>query len=85
MQFCRKKGAETHIVLRFFNEVRTELNVNPDAYAEGQQTISSIVQAGEAICQSLVEDSIPTSSVTGEAVTSTPEAGIGDVTATSSP
>jgi tetratricopeptide (TPR) repeat protein len=70
---------------KIFGEVRAELNVNPDAYADGRQTIITIVQAGEDICQSLANDSVPTSSVLGEAVTSTPEAGIGDVTATPTP
>ena len=71
--------------MKVFTEVRAELNNNPDAYTEGRQTIISIVQAGESICQSLGDDSVPASSVTDEAVTSTPEAGIGDVTATPTP
>jgi tetratricopeptide (TPR) repeat protein len=71
--------------MQVFTEIRTELNANPDAYADGRQTIISIVEAGEAICRSLAEDSVPTSSVTGEAVTSTPEAGLGDMTATPTP
>jgi tetratricopeptide (TPR) repeat protein len=81
----RKADNKCGAANQIFNEVRTELNANPDAYAEGQQTIISIVQAGEAICQSLADDSVPASSVTDEAVTSTPEAGASGVTATPSP
>jgi len=76
-----KCGKATEI----FNEVKAELSANPDAYTDGYQTIISIVQAGEAICDSLAEDAEPTSSVDGEAVTSTPEAGGSDMTATPTP
>jgi len=34
-------------------EVRAELEANPDDYADGRETIISIVEAGEEICQSL--------------------------------
>jgi tetratricopeptide (TPR) repeat protein len=71
--------------MKVFGEIRTELNTNPDAYADGKQTILTIVQAGEDICQSLANDSVTTSSVPGEAVTSTPEAGIFNLTATPTP
>jgi len=81
----RKADNKCGDAIQIFNEVRAELNANPEAYADGKQTIISIVQAGEEICQSLAQDNVPASSVTGEAVTSTPEAGIGDVTATPSP
>src|SRR5574341_182585 len=63
--------------VQVMNEVRAELDANPEAYADGRETIVSIVQAGEAICTSLAEGQVPGSSVptaTGEAVT--------DVTAT---
>jgi tetratricopeptide (TPR) repeat protein len=70
--------------LQIFEEVRAELLANPDAYADGYQTIISIVQAGEEICQSLDEDGAPASG-DGEAVTSTPEAGSGDMTPTPTP
>ena len=70
---------------KIFSEVRAELNANPDAYADGRQTIITIVQAGEDICQSLANDNVPTSSVLGEAITSTPEAGIFNLTVTPTP
>jgi tetratricopeptide (TPR) repeat protein len=81
----RKADNQCGAAMQVFDEVRAELSANPDSYADGYQTIISIVQAGEEICQSLAEDSVPTSSVTGEAVTSTPEAGTSDVTATPTP
>jgi tetratricopeptide (TPR) repeat protein len=73
--------------MQVLSEVRTELDVNPEAYADGRQTIISIVQAGEAICQSLNEGGAPASPVPGEAVTSTPEAAgvVTDMTATPTP
>ena len=62
---------------QIFNEVMTELNANPDAYADGRETIVDIVQAGESICDSLESGvPIPTSTETeGELiaeVTATP-------------
>jgi tetratricopeptide (TPR) repeat protein len=71
--------------MQVLGEVRTELDANPEAYADGRQTIISIVQAGEAICQSLADDGVPASPVPGEAGTSTPGAGISDMTATPGP
>lgn len=53
--------------MQVLGEVRTELSTNPDAYTDGYQTILSIVEAGEAICQSLAEDGVPVSTVTDEA------------------
>lgn len=41
--------------MRIMGDVRAELEANPDAYADGRETIISIVQAGESICQSLNE------------------------------
>jgi len=67
--------------MKVLGEVRTELNANPDAYADGSQTIISIVDAGEAICQSLAGDGAPVSSVATDAGGATPE----DVTATPNP
>ena len=71
--------------MKVLNDVSTELNTNPDAYTDGRQTIQSIVDAGVAICQSLADDNAPTSSVPTEAVTSTPEAGMIEITATPYP
>ena len=53
--------------MRVLGDVRTELETNPEAYTDGYQTILSIVQAGETICQSLAEDGLPASSVPEEA------------------
>ena len=53
--------------MRVLGDVRTELNTNPDAYTDGYQTILSIVEAGEAICESLAEDGAPVSSAPDEA------------------
>jgi len=71
--------------MQVFSEVRAELNANPDAYADGRETIINIIQAGETICASLAEDGLPPSSVLDEGTTSTPEAGMSDLTATPTP
>ena len=81
----RKRDNKCGDAMQIFSEVRAELSANPDAYADGRETIITIVQSGESICESLAEDGAPVSSVTGEAGTSTPEAGLSDVTATPSP
>jgi len=57
--------------MQVLGDVRTELRTNPDDYADAQQTIISIVQAGEAICQSLGEGNVAPVSVPG-AETATP-------------
>jgi tetratricopeptide (TPR) repeat protein len=49
--------------MQVMSEVRTELDANPEAYADGRQTIISIVQAGESICDSLAEGEVPGLSV----------------------
>jgi len=66
--------------MRVLRDVRDELTANPDAYTDGYQTILSIVQAGETICQSLAEDGAPASSVPREAGDV-----IGEMTATPGP
>jgi len=53
--------------MQVLGQVRSELLRNPDAYTDGYQTIISIVQAGESICDSLANDTVPASSVQGEA------------------
>ena len=63
--------------MQVMSEVRAELDANPEAYADGRETIISIVQAGESICESLAEGDTPDLSVpteTGDVMT--------DVTAT---
>ena len=81
----RKRDNRCADAIQVFSEIRKELTTNPDAYADGRETIISIVQAGETICQSLAVDSVPTSSVTNDAVTLTPEVGPGDITAAPTP
>ena len=64
--------------LQVMSEVRAELDANPEAYADGRETIISIAQAGESICESLAEGEVPGLSVPTEAgdvmtdVTATP-------------
>jgi tetratricopeptide (TPR) repeat protein len=64
--------------IQVMSEVRAELDANPEAYADGRETIISIVQAGESICESIAEGDVPVSSVPTEAgevvtgVTATP-------------
>lgn len=53
--------------MQVLGDVRTELTSNPEPYADGYQTILSIVQAGEAICESLINSGAPDSPVTAEA------------------
>jgi hypothetical protein len=45
--------------LQTFQQVRTELKTNPEDYTDGLDTILSIVQAGEDICQSLAAGNTP--------------------------
>ena len=67
--------------MKVMGDVRAELRNNPDNYADSQQTIISIVQAGESICASLADEEVsPASTVPGESVTSTP--GVGDAPST---
>jgi hypothetical protein len=61
--------------MQVLGDVRSELAANPEAYADGYQTILSIVEAGEAICDSLAEDGVPLSAgpgETGDLMTATP-------------
>ena len=74
----RPRDNQCEEAMRVMSEVRTELDVNPEAYADGRQTIISIVQAGESICDSLAEGEVPVLAVPTEAgdvmtdVTATP-------------
>lgn len=72
--------------MQVMSDVRSELNANPDDYADAQETIISIVQAGESICQSLAEGDVPAVSVPGvETPTSGAEEAMSDLTATPNP
>jgi len=59
--------------MQVLGEVRAELDTHPDSYADGRQTIISIVQAGESICQSLAEGGVPASQVPAETGVATAE------------
>ena len=76
----RPRDNQCEEAMRVMSEVRTELDVNPEAYADGRQTIISIVQAGESICDSLAEGEVPGLSVPTEAADV-----MTDVTATPTP
>jgi tetratricopeptide (TPR) repeat protein len=54
-----------------FDEVRAELDANPDDYADGRETIISIVDEGEFICQSLAEGNSSLATPTAEGDTNT--------------
>jgi tetratricopeptide (TPR) repeat protein len=63
--------------MKVFGDVREEITSNPEAYADGYETIINIIEDGEFICNSLANDLAPASLVTGEAgemaeVTATP-------------
>jgi hypothetical protein len=71
--------------LQVMQEVRDELDANPDAYTDGRETIISIVEAAEQICASLAAgDQPPGLEVTPEATVegSIEEGTMIDVTAT---
>jgi len=53
--------------MQVLQEVRVELDINPDDYSDARDTILNIVQAGESICRSLDEDGVPASTVPTEA------------------
>jgi len=58
--------------MQTMQEVRAELDRNPDAYTDGRETIMGIVEAGEEICQSLNSGTpLPDSSVATETSTET--------------
>jgi tetratricopeptide (TPR) repeat protein len=77
----RSRDNKCPAAMQIFDEVTAELNANSDAYADGRETIVSIVQAGVSICDSLAEGGPPPSIVPGS------ETGdvMSDVTATPTP
>jgi tetratricopeptide (TPR) repeat protein len=81
----RQRDNKCGEAMKVFTDVRNELTSNPDPYADGYKTILKIIEDGEFICNSLANGEVPASSVTDEAVTSTPEAGMDDSTVTPSP
>jgi tetratricopeptide (TPR) repeat protein len=54
----RPRANQCDKAYKAFDEVREELEANPDDYVDGRETIISIVEAGEEICASL-ESGIP--------------------------
>jgi tetratricopeptide (TPR) repeat protein len=56
--------------MQTMQEVRTELDTNPDDYTDGKDVILSIVQEGEFICQSLASGT-PLPGLTGATAVST--------------
>jgi tetratricopeptide (TPR) repeat protein len=71
--------------MQTMNEVRAELENNPDEYADGRETIIDIIEDGEFICQSLAEDvSLPASSAPTEVGAEVNE-GMSEATATPTP
>ena len=77
----RSRDNKCEAARQIFDEVTAELNARPEEYADGRETIVSIVQAGESICDSLAEGGPPPSVVPGS------ETGdvMSDVTATPTP
>jgi len=64
----RPRDNKCEEAMQVMQEVRTEVNNKPDDYADGRDTIISIVEAGESICASLAEGTaLPDLSVTAEA------------------
>ncbi len=71
--------------MKTMQEVRTELDSNPDDYADGRDVIISIVEAGEEICQSL-NSGTPLPELSGPTETATAVGGgIPEATVTPSP
>ena len=77
----RSRDNKCPAAMQMFDEVRAELNNNPDDYADGRETIVSIIAAGESICESLASgDPLPSDVPTSETGDVMP-----DVTATPTP
>ena len=76
----RERDNKCPEALQIMQEVRDELDANPEAYLDGRETIISIAEAAEQICASLAAGAQPPSlEVTPEA---TEEGAMIDVTAT---
>jgi tetratricopeptide (TPR) repeat protein len=80
----RQRDNKCPDAMQIFDEVNAELNANPDAYADGRETIVSIVQAGVEICNSLAAG-VPVSSSEDELATATIEETLSEATATPTP
>ncbi len=72
--------------MKTMGQVRAELDANPEEYADGRDTILSIVDDGEFICKSLNEgDVLPDLSIPTAVVTDASTGVMNDYTATPSP
>ena len=63
----RKADNKCDQAMEVMQEVRKELEANPEDYADGRDTIISIVEAGEEICASLNSSGNPSLEITPEA------------------
>ena len=81
----RQRDNKCDQALKTMNEVRAELDANPDGYADSRDIILNIVEDGEFICQSLAEgNSLPDASAPTEVSTETSGA-VSEGTATPTP
>jgi tetratricopeptide (TPR) repeat protein len=81
----RPKENRCDEAMQTMSEVRTELDTNPDDYADGRETIISIVEAGEEICASLASGT-PLPDLAAPTGTATEASGgVYDITATPNP
>ena len=72
--------------MKTFGEVHAELDAHPEEYADGRDTIISIVQDGEFICKSLNEgDNLPGLTVPTTVATDVSTGAMNDYTTTPSP
>jgi tetratricopeptide (TPR) repeat protein len=62
----RPKDNKCSEALQIMQQVRDEVDANPDDYADGRETIMSIVEAAEEICSSLASEGNPALAVTPE-------------------
>jgi len=85
----RPRSNHCEDAMKTFGEVRAEMDANPDDYADARDTILSIVEDGEFICQSLAQgDTLPDASAptaTGEPVATFDPTIILEETATPAP
>ena len=82
----REKDNHCDEAMQTMGEVQAELDRNPEAYADGRETIMSIIEAAEEICQSL-NSGTPLPDLSVPTVESTEEPGevMSDITATPNP
>ena len=82
----REKDNHCDEAMQTMSEVQAELDRNPEAYTDGRETIMSIIEAAEEICQSLNSGTpLPDLSVPTAESTEEPGEVMSEVTATPSP